>query len=109
MRRNREYSPPEGGNKSEKWGINAIFESMKQKKSFCLIALIVFVCSGFSNGSQSDCVLMNEASGGQKQQDTLVLAPPVSPTFVMEKKYHQLGQMFLKTIQEYEELFCQNI
>ncbi len=76
---------------------------MKQKKSFCLIALIVFVCSGFSNGSQSDCVLMNEASGGQKQQDTLVLAPPVAPTFVMEKKYHQLDEKNIHAfIQDWE-------
>ena len=62
---------------------------MNGKKTYGLLAftivisLVVFVCSGSS---------LNESYGEQGQQDTLLLSPPVEPSFVKDKKYHRLNK-----------------
>ena len=60
-----------------------------------IIALIVFVCSGSST---------NVSFGGQGQKDTLVLSPPVKPTFVMDNKLHSLNEKNIDAfIQDWKE------
>ena len=60
---------------------------MKGRKTYGLlaftIALIAFVCSGSST---------NKSFGEQGQQDTLLLSPPIEPTFVKDKKYRRLNE-----------------
>lgn len=62
---------------------------MKGRKTYGLLAftvvttLFVFVCSGSS---------ANESIGGQEQKDTLLLSPPIEPSFVKDKKYHRLNE-----------------
>lgn len=60
---------------------------MKGRKTYGLlaftIALIVFVCSGSST---------NKSFGEQGRQDTLLLSPPIEPTFVKDKKYQSLNK-----------------
>ena len=58
---------------------------MKNKRSYDWLAftivLAMFVCSSF-NIDGKDGASMTESLGEQKQQDTLVLAPVIEPTFV---------------------------
>ena len=78
---------------------------MKNKRSYDWLAftivLAMFVCSSF-NIDGKDGASMTESLGEQKQQDTLVLAPVIEPTFV--NKYHRLGKRNIEAfVQDWKE------
>ena len=65
------------------------------------IVLAMFVCSSF-NIDGKDGASMTESLGEHKQQDTLVLAPVIEPTFV--NKYHRLGKRNIEAfVQDWKE------
>ena len=78
---------------------------MKNKRSYDWLAITIvialFVSSSF-NIDGKDGASMTESLGEQKQQDTLVLAPVIEPTFV--KQYHRLNKRNIEAfVQDWEE------